>query len=89
MKKQNIKPPKFANQFFEWYCDNAPIEDLRGDMEEVFYTNLEKMSVAKAKLKYLQQVLSLIFSYAIKKRKQKSAYHQYSKQSINLSMLKN
>lgn len=89
MKKQNIKPPIFADKLFEWYCGNAPIEDLRGDMEELFYTNLGKMSVAKAKVKYWQLALSLIFSYAIKKRKQKSAYHQYSKQSINLSMLRN
>jgi putative ABC transport system permease protein len=89
MKEQNIKPPNFVDQLFDWYCGNAPIEDLRGDMEELFYTNLGKMSVTRAKLKYLQQALSLIFSYAIKKRKQKSAYHQYSKQSINLSMIKN
>ncbi len=88
MKEQNIKPPRFVDQLFDWYCGNAPIEDLRGDMEELFYTNLGKMSVARAKLKYLQQALSLFF-YAIKKRKQKSAYHQYSQQSINLSMLKN
>jgi putative ABC transport system permease protein len=89
MKEQNIKPPRFVDQLFEWYCGNAPIEDLRGDMEELFYTNLGRMSVARAKLKYFQQALSLLFSYAIKKRKQKSAYHQYSQQSINVSMLKN
>ena len=65
MKKQNIKPPIFADKLFEWYCGNAPIEDLRGDMEELFYTNLGKMSVAKAKVKYWQLALSLIFSYLL------------------------
>ncbi len=47
------------------------------------------MSARKAKFKYWQQVLSLIFSYTIKKRKQKSAYHQYSNASINASVIKN
>ena len=89
MKKQSIQPPRFASRLFEWYCENASIEDLHGDMEELFYSNAEKMSATKTKLKYWQQVLSLMFSYAIKKRKQKSAYHQYSNTSINAAMIRN
>ena len=87
MKKQNIKPPIFAEKFFEWYCDNAAIEDLHGDMVELFYANLERMSVTKAKFKYCQQVLSLVFSYAIKKRKQRSDDHPYSSYSINQTVM--
>jgi|GEM_PF-137140 putative ABC transport system permease protein len=72
--KAPIKPPRLADRLFEWYCDNAAIEDLHGDMEELFYSNLEKMPLARAKRKYWQQTISLIFSYAIKKRKRQSAY---------------
>ena len=86
MKNQ---PPRLASRLFEWYCENAVIEDLHGDMEELFYLNLEKMSERKAKLKYWQQVLSLLFSDAIKKRKKKSVYHPYSNTSINLAMIRN
>ena len=89
MKRHNIKPPFLAEKLFEWYCDNAAIEDLHGDMEELFYSNLDHMSANKAKFKYWQQVLSLLFSYAIKKRKQISAFHQYSDHSINLMMIRN
>jgi len=90
VKKQvNIKPPILAEKLFAWYCENASIEDLQGDLEELFYANLKLMSVRKAKFKYWQQVLSLMFSYAITKRKQKSAYHQYSSTSINLAMIRN
>ena len=78
-----------AEKLFAWYCENASIEDLQGDLEELFYANLKLMSVRKAKFKYWQQVLSLMFSYAITKRKQKSAYHQYSSTSINLAMIRN
>jgi putative ABC transport system permease protein len=77
MKKQNIKPPIFAEKFFAWYCNNAAIEDLHGDLDELFYANLERMSVTKARFKYCQQVLSLVFSYAIKRRKERPGYHSY------------
>ncbi len=78
MKKQNSKPPVFAEKFFEWYCENAAIEDLHGDLDELFYANLERMSVTRAKFKYCQQILSLVFSYAIEKRKRRSGYRPYS-----------
>ncbi len=89
MKRQNSKPPILAEKLFSWYCKNASIEDLYGDMEELFYMNLERMSIRKAKFKYWQQVLSLLFSYSIKRRKKKSAYHHYSTTSFNSAMIKN
>jgi putative ABC transport system permease protein len=89
MKRQNLKPPILAEKLFAWYCDNAIVEDLHGDLEELFYSNLDRMSVGRAKFKYWQQVLSLVFSYAIKRRKQKPAYHQYSNHSFNLTMIWN
>ncbi|GHN02445.1 ABC transporter permease [Cytophagales bacterium WSM2-2] len=87
MKKQNIKPPAFAEKFFEWYCDNAAIEDLHGDIDELFYANLGRMSVTRARFNYCLQVLSLVFSYAIRKRKQKSANHPYSSYSTNQTVM--
>jgi putative ABC transport system permease protein len=87
--KSPIQPPRLANKLFEWYCDNAAIEDLHGDMEELFYSNLEKMSTAKAKRKYWLQTFSLIFSYAIKKRKQKSAYPATAYSFIHYQMIGN
>lgn len=78
MKKQNIKPPLFAEKFFSWYCNNAAVEDLHGDLDELFYVDLEHMSVTRAKLNYCLNVLSLVFSYAIKKRKQSYGHHPYS-----------
>lgn len=88
-RKFKSKPPRLAEKLFVWYCENASIEDLHGDMEELFYANVEHMSTRKAKFKYWQQVLSLLFSYSIKKRKRKSAYHHHSHTSINFAMIKN
>jgi len=89
MKIRNtIRPPRLASLFFEWYCENASIEDLHGDMEELFYSNLERTSPWRAKVKYVLQVLSLVFSYAVKKRKSNASYHPYSNNSISIAMIK-
>ena len=88
-ERRNIKPPRLADRLFLWYCNYASIEDLHGDVEELFYQDIQKGSVFQAKFNYWQHIVSLMFSYAIKKRKQKSAYHQYSTTTINFSMLKN
>ncbi|MFZ1805822.1 MAG: permease prefix domain 2-containing transporter [Cyclobacteriaceae bacterium] len=50
--KKGIKPPVIADRLFEKYCKNAQIEDLHGDVEELFHQNLKIMSVRNAKLHY-------------------------------------
>lgn len=86
--KRSLQPPRLAVRIFEWYCGYAQIEDLQGDIDELFYSNLKKMSPAKAKFKYWMQVLSLIFSYALKKRKRNAAHHAFSN-SGSLAMFQN
>ncbi|AYB31837.1 permease prefix domain 2-containing transporter [Chryseolinea soli] len=85
--KPSVKPPHLADRLFEWYCSNASIEDLHGDLEELFFRNLERMSVRRAKWRYWQQVLSLIFSYALRRRKETAAFHPYSSSSAQTAML--
>jgi putative ABC transport system permease protein len=74
MKKQ-VHPPRLANALFAWYCRNAAIEDLEGDLEEIFYSDLKVDSPWKAQVKYWIMVISLMFSYSVKKRKRQAAYH--------------
>ena len=69
--KKKISPPRWPRRFFEWYCNEEVAEDLTGDMDELFYQNVGRMSVFKAKWKYIFQTLTLIFSYAIRNRKKK------------------
>lgn len=87
--KKLIKPPRLADRLLIWYCQRASIEDLQGDVEELFYEDLKQMSVARAKLRYWQQVLALIFSYAVKKRKTQASYHELSSSTFNFYMIKN
>ncbi len=86
---RSIRPPRLAERLFEWFSATAMVDDLRGDLEELFYLNLQRMSPARAKWQYWIQVFALIFSYALKKRKQKSEHHTFSSNTFNTSMLKN
>src|ERR1051325_4357721 len=87
MKEQS--PPRLGRKLFSWYCGAAQVDDLLGDMDEIFRRNLMTMPVWRAKANYWRQVLSLITSYAIRKRRQRASLHPYSNDSINFHMIKN
>ncbi|MGE0770846.1 MAG: ABC transporter permease [Cyclobacteriaceae bacterium] len=86
--KKEIKPPVLADRLFEKYCRNAQVEDLHGDVEELFRQNLKTMSIRKARFYYWCQIISLMFSYTIKKRKHHAATHAFSSTSFNPGMIK-
>lgn len=81
-------PPRLAQALFAWFCKGAIVEDLKGDMDELFIRNLARMSESKARWIYWRQVLSLIFSYAIKSRKKQQTV-QDSSLLPDFSMLSN
>jgi putative ABC transport system permease protein len=86
--KTGKNPPQLFRNLLQWYARRADIEDLLGDIDEYFLYNLEDKSPIRAKLLYCRQVLSLIFSYALRKRKGDSYYSNFYS-SNNLSMLQN
>ncbi len=88
MTKQ-IHPPKLAIRLFRWYCNDAMVEDMLGDLDEIFDNNLSKMPAWKAKLKYWLQILDLITSYSLRKRKKDASFHIMSNTQNNTAMLKN
>jgi putative ABC transport system permease protein len=76
--KGNVFPPRLAQKLFDWFCADSAVEDLRGDIDELFYVNLTRMPAQKAKLKYWIHTISLITSYAVKKRKRPTTKPQSS-----------
>ncbi|MEQ8471316.1 MAG: FtsX-like permease family protein [Marinoscillum sp.] len=73
------QPPKLATKIFEWLCGTAFIEDLKGDVDELFLHNVASKGLLRAQFIYWKQILSLGFSYSLKKRKQAVSYsHFYS-----------
>lgn len=77
-KPNNIQPPQWAARLLVWFAGQAQIEDLQGDMEEIFYRDVEAKSLFKARINYCKQVIGLLFSYALKKRQQDQSFHPLS-----------
>lgn len=85
----DTRPPKLAEYLLRWYCERGQIEDLVGDIEELFYGDVKNTGILKAKFNYWRRVVSLIFSYAITKRKRDASYHHFSYHQLHAAMFKN
>lgn len=83
------QPPKLARRFFEWYCGQANVNDLLGDIDELFYLNLKTKSPFASKWIYWKQVISLLFSYAVKKRKDQARVSSFAASAFSLDILNN
>lgn len=59
-------PPKWANRFLCWFCDSALVEDVEGDLAELFAYRAER-DVKKAKRQYWLDVVKLFRPGIIKK----------------------
>ena len=77
--EKNIVPPRLAVKLLHAFFRDAFAEEVEGDLEEKFYTNLEKKSKLRTKLNYWLQVINYLRPFAIKKSKP-----HYSNQSAML-----
>ncbi len=76
-------PPRLAERFFYWYCDDPLKEEIAGDMEERFWDHYEELGASKAKRKYWLNVLKFIKWHTLKRRNS----NRYTQN--NLTMVKN
>jgi putative ABC transport system permease protein len=89
MKKQLIHPPILADRLLRWYCGNASIEDLQGDAEEIFHSNVLHMPLWKAQLNYWIAVLSLIFSYSVASRRRMANKNHFETGLFQPALIRN
>ncbi len=82
------RPPKSATRFFEWLCGSAYVEDLTGDLDEWYQYQRSSRNKFQADCFYWKQVLSLIFSYALRKRRSAAAISPYYP-TDNWTMMRN
>jgi putative ABC transport system permease protein len=85
----NHHPPRLARRIFKLLAGTANIDDLLGDLDEWFYLNLKTKSPFQSRLHYWKQVLSLAFSYALKKRKRDVKPGAYASNEFSIDMLRN
>lgn len=81
------QPPRLARKVFEWYCGHAKVDDLLGDIDELFYLNLKNKPVFVAKWIYWKQTFSLLFSYAVKRRKKQARVSAFASSSFSMAMV--
>ncbi len=87
--ERKIESPRLARSFFKWWSQRADTDDLLGDIDEYFQINVDEKGKSKAQFIYFRQVLSLSFSYALKKRKRSASYSNYYYPKNSISMFKN
>ena len=57
---QNINPPRWLQRLLRAVVKKEYLEEIEGDMEEVFYDNVERFSPARAKRMYAWEVIKLL-----------------------------
>ncbi|MFY0600191.1 MAG: ABC transporter permease [Cyclobacteriaceae bacterium] len=63
----HIAPPRWPLRILRFFLKKEYLEEIEGDMEEVFQESLEIYSIGKAKRRYAWEVLKLIRGSLIKK----------------------
>lgn len=62
-----VEPPRWADQFFKWYCNEDLQEELLGDLYERFYEQVENSGARWAKLWYWINVFLFINKYTLRR----------------------
>ena len=68
MSKNNM-PPKWATCFLRWYCRAELLDEVEGDLYELFQRRVEAKGVRRARLLYWLNVLMFLHPDYIRKRK--------------------
>ena len=64
---ESTDPPAWARRFLAWYCKPTLLEDLDGDLYEVFQRNITEKGVRVARIIYVLDVIKFMRSYTIRK----------------------
>ena len=64
--KNHITPPRQAQRLLSWFLKEELAEEVLGDLDEKFYSNLNNNSKAKARRNYWYQVFNYLRPFAFK-----------------------
>ena len=60
-------PPRWADRFLEWYCDENLLEEIQGDLHEAYYERLDIYGKPKADRLFVVDVIKFCRPYAFEK----------------------
>ena len=69
-RQKNISPPKWADRFLQWFCSQEQLEIIQGDLYEIFEERLKHLSLLKARMYYIKDVLDMLRPFAFKRKRQ-------------------
>jgi putative ABC transport system permease protein len=67
----DIKPPKWPNRLLRLFCASHLVEELEGDLEELYFQRIRSGNISNARFRYIADVLSMIRPFAFKREKSK------------------
>lgn len=70
LPKYHPDPPKLAIRFLRWYCHPELVDEVEGDLYELFRRRAEEQGLWKAKILYWLNVLMFLHPDYIRKRKE-------------------
>jgi putative ABC transport system permease protein len=75
LKNQNLIPPKVATKLLHAFLRTDLAEEVEGDLEEKFYSDIKNKTFLRARFSYWYEVLSYLRPFAIRKSKSHSNYY--------------
>src|SRR5687767_7475542 len=66
IQPRDITPPRWPLKFLRFFVKKEYLEEIEGDMEEIFRENVEQLSLNKAKAIYAWEMLRLFRPILIK-----------------------
>lgn len=80
-------PPRWADRLLEWCCAPDLLEDVQGDLYEVYYKRLEQVGPTKARREFALAVFHYITPFFLQRKPTEADYP--SPPLLTLSMLRN
>ena len=63
-----LRPPQWATLLLHGFCAPELVEELEGDLDELFRQRVQSMGERKARLRYVRDVVSLLRPFALKRQ---------------------
>jgi hypothetical protein len=75
--QDNINPPQWPRQLVRFFVKKEYLEEIEGDMEEIFSDNIERLSLKRARVMYTIEMVKLLRPALVKNLKILSPLNQY------------
>lgn len=72
------RPPEWPLKLLRFFVKEQFIEEIEGDMEEIFLSNIEQMSIGKARRLYTWDMIKLFRPVLLKNWKASPTFYQYA-----------